>query len=599
MNQGWFEMPEVRRRTLATAVWIPLRATEYIDRQGAVGRVGYREEFNGVGTVAVPLKRRDDAEALNWKSLGAAITHGGHVDGDDYVPCDIRADVSGTYLALQQRGNSIEHPQWHLHQDFTITLGLKREGDVWVSLAEDYLEVAKLVRDERDAPVRLEVRASHLRDYLCARDMALRVGSYRSRREVVRTAEHIAWPEGSASDDAGQDRWEGRVAAIHEGGGAYGAERAVFHVARTDVDREDDVPVLGPWETAETVSRTWTVKNPGGKLYQIEGQLWRTQWIEPAERSVRVRGDEVAATVFFTVDAEGRKEGRDTLCEAGRWLWFRPEVIRALIERRGGGLRWYTRDTGEVACSPDHGVHFGINPLGLVNAYAEEIAFLPDWQQAIWAGFNVGADGGLSEELYGPQVEAMPAATKAPEAFLGAGLDRLASIAEVTLGLTLIRPNPRTSEILLRTHRFRATDRDGLCVLAKDLVRLTADRIDAGAIQILVPPPKGEKWRSFKSLEKLLATRMETAEAERLMSPLFGIYELRLVDAHLRAVDEVDQALRKIGVNQHEPFVVQGYQVLQACVSAIYEIGDVLDGEVGAQARTTGSGPPNAGQGSE
>ena len=400
MNQGWFEMPDVRRRTLATVVWIPLRATEYIDRQGAVGRVGYREEFNGVGTVAVPLKSRDDAEALNWRSLGAANAHGGHVDGDGYVPSDIRADVSGTYLALQQRGNSIEHPQWHLHQDLTITLGLKREGNVWVSLAEAYLEVARLVSDERGAPVRLEVRASHLRDYLCARAMALRVASYRQRTEVVPTAEHIAWPEGSASDDGGQDRWKGRVAAVHEGGGAYGAERAVFHVARTDVDREDDVPVLGPWETAETVSRTWTVKNPGGKLYQIEGQLWRTEWIEPAERSVRVRGDEVPATVFFVVDAEGGQESRDTLCEEGRWLWFRPEVIRALIERRGGGLRWHTRDTGQVACSPGHGVHFGINSLGLVNVYAKDIAFLPDWQQAIWAGFNVGPDGGLSEELH-------------------------------------------------------------------------------------------------------------------------------------------------------------------------------------------------------
>ena len=515
------------------------------------------------------------------------------------MPCDIRADVSGTYLALQQRGNSIEHPQWHLHQDFTITLGLKREGDVWVSLAEDYLEVARLVRDERGAPVRLEVRASHLRDYLCARDMALRVGSYRWRREVVRTAEHIAWPEGNASDEGGQDRWEGRVAAIHEGGGAYGAERAVFHVARTDVDREDDVPVLGPWETAETVSRTWTVKNPGGKLHQIEGQLWRTEWIEPAERSVRVRGDEVPATVFFTVDAEGRQESRDTLCEEGRWLWFRPEVILALIERRGGELRWSTRDTGQVACSPGHGVHFGINPLGLVNAYAEDIVFLPDWQQAIWAGFNVGPDGGLSAELHAAQIEAMPAATKAPEAFLGEGLDRLARTADATLGIALIRRHPRTSEILLRAHRFRATDRDGLCALAKDLVRLTADRIDAGAIQTLVRPPKGEEWRSLKSLEKLLATRMETAEAESLMIPLFGIYELRHVDAHLLAVDDVDQALRKLGVNQHEPFVVQGYQVLQACVSAIYAIGDVLDGEVGAQVRTTGSGPPNAGQGSE
>ena len=365
---------------------------------------------------------------------------------------------------------------------------------------------------------------------------------------------------------------------------------AVFHGARTDVDREEDVPVLGPAETAETAFRSWTVGNPGDKLYRIHGELWRTEWIEPAERSERVLGDEGPASVFFTVDAEGRKESRDTLREGGRWLWFRPEVICALIERRGGEFRWFTRDTGQVVCSPGHDVHFGINSLGLVNAYAKDIAFLPDWQQAIWAGFNVGPDGKLSEELYAAQVEAQPAATQAPEAFLGEGLDRLARIADTTLGVALIRRHPRTSEILLRAHRFCATDRDGLCALAKDLVRLTADCIDARAVQTLVPPPKGEKWGSLKSLEKLLATRTETTESERLMSPLFGIYELRLVDAHLRAVDDVDQALRKLGVNRNEPFVVQGRQVLDACVSTIYAIGDVLDGEVGAQGRDDGPG---------
>ena len=583
VNQEWFEMPDVRRRTLATAVWIPLRATEYIE-VGAIGRIGYRGEFRGVGTVAVPLSRRDDAGALDWSSLGAANAHGGYVDGDGYVPSDTRADVSGTYLALEQRGNSIEHSQWYLHQDFTITLGLKREEDVWVSLAEDYVKVAKLVRDKRGAPVRLEVRASHLRDYLCARDMALRAASYRRRTEVVRAADHIGWREGTAAENSDQGRWQGRVVAIHEGGQPYGVETAVFHVGRTDVDRGEDVPVLGPPETAETTSRTWTVRNPGGKLYRIDGELWRNEWLEPAERSERVRGDEIPPTVFFTVDAEGRKESRDTLQEEGRWLWFRPEVIRALTERRGGGLRWYTRDTGQAACSPGNGVHFGINSLGLVNAYAKDIAFLPDWQQAIWAAFNVGPDGKLSEELHAAQVEARPAATQAPEAFLGQGLDRLARTADARLGIALIRRHARTSEILLRADRFRATDLDGLCALAKDLVRLTADSIDARAIQTLVPPPQGDRRGSLKSLEMLLATRTEAAEAERLMSPLFGIYELRLVDAHLRAVDEVAQTLSKIGVNQQEPFVVQGYQVLHACVSAICAISDVLGREIGAPA---------------
>lgn len=60
-----------------------------------------------------------------------------------------------------------------------------------------------------------------------------------------------------------------------------------------------------------------------------------------------------------------------------------------------GPLQWHTRDTGQVRCSPDSGVHFGMNKLGLVNVYAKDIALLPAWQQRLWVGFNVGPEGGL------------------------------------------------------------------------------------------------------------------------------------------------------------------------------------------------------------
>jgi hypothetical protein len=71
-----------------------------------------------------------------------------------------------------------------------------------------------------------------------------------------------------------------------------------------------------------------------------------------------------------------------------------------------------------VSCSPDCGVHFGMNRLPLINAYAKDVALLPEWQQRIWAGHNVGPEGGVSEELLASQVRAQPARTQAPEEFL-------------------------------------------------------------------------------------------------------------------------------------------------------------------------------------
>ncbi len=61
MDQKWFEMQEVRRRFFDKAVWIPLRAAHKIESIGEYGHLGYKEEFFGAGSLAIPdnMKRAD------------------------------------------------------------------------------------------------------------------------------------------------------------------------------------------------------------------------------------------------------------------------------------------------------------------------------------------------------------------------------------------------------------------------------------------------------------------------------------------------------------------------------------------------------------
>jgi len=305
-------------------------------------------------------------------------------------------------------------------------------------------------------------------------------------------------------------------------------------------------------------------------------ELWRTEWVDPGTLSPIVRRDRVAPTAFFIVDAEGRKESRETLAESSRWLWFRPAVICTLAERRGGSLEWYTRDTGRVAGSPGSGVHFGVNGLGLINVYAKDIALLEDWEQVVWAGFNVSPDGKLSQELHASQVKADPAATQAPEAFLREGLGLIQELAQQKLGISLIRKHDDVPKLLARTHRFRATDQHGLYTLAKDVARLTADSIDASQLHTIVAPPKGTQWGSLKSLEKVLASKIDPAKARSLLTPLAGIYELRLADAHLPS-NEIAEAIRMVGLDTDAPLVIQGYQLLDAAVTSLYRIAAILN----------------------
>lgn len=577
MNQGWFEMPEIRRRKLANTVWIPLKASHRIKEIGRYGHAGYKFELYRASTLAIPVSQKQQATKLGWGDFANLDLHTGYVENGDYIPADTYCykDVSGLRLVLEQYTVSGEKPEWHLHQDFVLTLGLKREGNSWLRPDEGYVEVARISEKENGAPYLLEVRALHLKDYLCARGMCLYIVSYRQRAATLKNIDHITWPT-DVEETHNNNRWRGYTRAIHEGGMEYGEEIAVARIERTDVDPEEDVPVFGQPTDENTAFQSWTKKDAGQKLYIVKGEFWHNEWIDPASRSPIVRRDKIPSTVSFITDAEGKTKHSEMLIEGGRWLWFRPEVMPVLAHRRGGSLKWHTRDTGEVGCSPGRDVHFGINSIGLINVYAKDIALLDEWEQKIWAGHNVPPEGKVSEELLSSQVKGILANTKAPEKFFPIVLSKLNNLASKKLKIILVRQHERTSDIMKQSHRFRSTNTEGLFALAKDLNRLTAESINVAALRKSLKYPKSEQRGSIKLLENLLALRIHPNHARTILSPLAGIYELRQPDAHLVNLKSND-AFRLAQVDRNAPFIIQGYQLLHACVSSIDTICQVLE----------------------
>jgi hypothetical protein len=305
-------------------VWIPIRAINSIREEGKLCYNGYVSEFFGAGSIAVPINHKADAEKLGWLDVGILHSHSGYVQDGEYVPVHLYKDPDGTFigehLVVEQRGNSEEHSEWHLSQDFVITLGLKREGDIWVRPDEGYIEVVKLSRKESGSPSLLVVRASHLKDYLCARGMMLYLVSYRDRIIIAEDRDLVIWNSSEVSEKNHMDRWKGCVSEIHEGGMSFGESTAVFHIERTDVDPEEDVPVFGFPADDALISNSWTIKDKGKKLFKIEGELWRKEWIDPAATSPRVRGDEEVPTVFFITDAEGKRESCESLVHRFRFI---------------------------------------------------------------------------------------------------------------------------------------------------------------------------------------------------------------------------------------------------------------------------------------
>ncbi|CAI8911181.1 hypothetical protein [Pseudomonas sp. IT-P395] len=479
------------------------------------------------------------------------------------------SDAVGTGLVIEQSFDGAVPNEWHLHQDFVISLGLQREGDVWLRPVEGFMEVVRLKRDEQGKPVFLEARTEHLRDYLRARGTYLLLSSYRSRSQTVSDASHIGWPSSVVQEEKDGIAWEGVNYEIHEGGKAYGSLTGVFHVSHTDVDTDDDVPRLGLPDDDSVVSKSWSIQHEGRKLHSLSGSLWMTEAVEPGRVSEKVKGETPLTKVDFAINGSGDRVSGDELASTGGWLWFRPSVTALLGSYRGSCLRWYTRDTGAIGISSGDSVHFGLNALGFINVYAKDIGQLPPWQQRVWAGANVVPEGGVSEELLASQAKALPAATKAPEARLRPAYDEVNATFEKISGKPLFSPHHATDNIFKRVHRFRALEKTGVLELAKDLARLTVESLDGDALTSMGAQSGKTKSGSMKHLEAGLMKRGATLEEARALTKvLVGINQLRQADAHLPS-SGFSEAFDLVGVDQQSDTVVQGRQMLELLVDSL------------------------------
>lgn len=572
--QDWFEMKDVVSKGHAKAVWIPLRVSKKISSEGDIGYLGYNEEFYGANSLMVPASQKETALKLGWNRLNLSNDHVGYCNGNRYVSSDAYDDdgLNGTYLVLQNSRILGQSTEWYLHQDIILTLGLIREGDEWLRPSDGYEVVARIESSKQHRSVGLYIRATYLKDYLCARNCGLYVSSYRSRTEICESANHIAWPESESKKEENNFRWEGYVTEIHNGGPSYGGGVAYIHVARTDADPEDDVPSMdGPPTDENTTGFAHHSQHPGEKVYSILGQLWKEEWIAPGTASPIVRDDNVPSDVSFIVDGDGNSQKGDDLRDLSIWLWFKPDLVPAILSIRGAELSWSTRDVGTLTCCGTS-INFGVNEEGFINVFAKDVSFLPIWLQKKYAGFNTSVTGKVSKELFAAQGRGEFLDTKAPEPFLLPALERIRELSIQNLGVDITVNHAAMENIAKQCYRFRSLNKDGLLTLAKDLARLSADAFVKNRIAKIIT--LGQEG-SLKSVEKLLATKIGAQEAYKMVGPLFHIYDLRLSDAHLPKDDE-DVQFKALGISEEVAWPVKGFLLLKKHVDTLWEIGNVL-----------------------
>jgi len=569
----WIEAKDIEGWKFDSATWIPLLASVYDLDHGEHGKAGFRHSYRSIDTLIVPLELEKEFENVDWQSVVRRGEDAAWADADGfYPPGCYNQNPRILHPVITEWFDTDEESCWELLQELEVGLSLRRIDDNWLRPNENNITVAKLERDAKGRPSVLLFRTEHLRDYLNAKKAALLLTGFVSRQAVEEDFPDVKWQRQERQFEQGS--WEATVAAIHEGGMPYGIETTVLHVWRESVDPSADNPQMPkPSEEPSPRSETFVSRSQGKKLQSLLSRTWVKHWIRPAERSPRIRREVAESRVHFHVDNQEQKTfaGND-LGKYRGWLWFKPSVLRRLLQSRNGVIEWYSEKTGNVGPSKREMLHFGINDSGFINVLGYKMAELEEWAQKMWAPDSIPPEGGLSEELHMAQNLAQPARTIAPELTLYRSLVALQTPVANRYGGPLLSHLASDHEFLRSIHRFYGESFETVCQLCKELHRVTCEPINIGLLNAKIDPVNAEESNEKKLRQiKRLALCLDTfgVDGRSATAALAGVADLRQGDAHA-AGSELSQSLQLFGLDPNE----EDFQLV--CFTIIVRVADVF-----------------------
>ena len=520
---------------------------------------------------------------MDWSNIGIILeAHPYAFDSGHYKTIDqyemSEKEPVGVHLIFDHPQPVIGGYKWIINPDLIVALRLVKEGNSWVRPEEDFVEVIRESFDDQGNHVQIEIKKEFLIDYLAARNLSLRLTYYRQRVENIAEFESSQYANlESYQEERDQGQFELLIRSLND---VYGGSWVSFRVWRTDIDEEDDAPVIGLETSENTESESSQGIRNGYNGIRVEGEFRCNEWIEHQGISTRVRYDKDPNLPRFIVETDGTRMPSAELNneDIGRWLFFRSSIVNELLKHRGFSLEWYTSETGCIHSTSGYHTHFGINSADLITVYAYDVAKLPSWEQHIWAAHNVAPEGKVSTELLSSQVRVQPASTYAVEDLLFKVMRMLEASFKQKLNVDLFSHDINDSELLQQISRFVSTDRTSLLRLAKDLVRVFTDRLNVKALRELSNHKDKNKLGSNKLLQDIVAQKIGEDNAYKIFSVIVGVYEMRLGDAHPTS-SKIEDAIKLAGIDEKQSFLRQGEQLIFNLGRAIGYIGYIIFGD--------------------
>lgn len=256
-------------------------------------------------------------------------------------------------------------------------------------------------------------------------------------------------------------------------------------------------------------------------------------------------------------------------------VFFNRSVLLKYDTAPGYSVRFASTTYGEIIPPDEASISFGINRHGKVVMWLGDIATLPEQEQYYLRSENVESDHSIGSEFYDGQIDVIFTDPTAENRLFGLRSDfleawlkrfgnKVAHLDDTVFDLALAFNAPIVDTTKERRH------------VADTLNKIHIESLDVAALGNLL---KGAgidpgKLGGLKRLQLLLGTITQASDAAAILSPLFVLYDLRVVYLHLSSEQGSTETLKtitdRLGIPEGSGFL-DIYKALIAAMTASYE----------------------------
>ncbi len=242
-------------------------------------------------------------------------------------------------------------------------------------------------------------------------------------------------------------------------------------------------------------------------------------------------------------------------------VFFNIEVLLKYIHHPNYGLDIGADTFGYIYKGDEHYIKFGINENNKVIMWLGDIGNLPVEEQFYLRSENIPSDHSIGSEFYEAEIEVTWAKASAEKTLLKKRLEFNESVRE-NFGFSVAQLDTETLRIAKNIHKLLINTNDAFKDLIIPLNELFVEAINNKDIRKKLkeqyPELKDElkDKKGIKLLQLWLERNTEGGDVSLEIAPLFVLYDLRLVSAHLYSDESRDDLLNscctRLGLDQNE-----------------------------------------------